>query len=45
MQEALRPPSGSPIIGGWGGCSAFYTVSKVLTIWLARVTIASIANE
>ena len=31
MQEALRPPSGSPIIGGWGGCSAFYTVSKALS--------------
>ena len=26
MKEALRPPSGTPIIGDQGGCSAFYTV-------------------
>ena len=23
MKEALRPPSGSPIIGGWGGLLGF----------------------
>jgi len=37
MKEALRPPSGSPIIGGWGDGelgglrNRFYTVSKLAT--------------